>query len=227
MRDSAEPMNAERWKLVKNVLGDACSLSREARNALMDELCGEEPALRAEVESLLAAHDRQPDFLEISAAGLAADWLVEAPTHLGAYRIVRHIASGGMADVYFAERADGSYHKLAAVKILKFGLLGPGARRRFDQERDLLANLDHPHIVKLLDGGVTSDGRPYFVMDFVDGDSITAFAAANALSTAECLHLFVKVCDAVSYLHANGIIHRDLTDKFVINRAPCAPSTAR
>lgn len=210
MLETADPMDAERWKLVKSVLGDACTLSREARNALMDERCGSDTALRAEVESLLAAHDGQPYFLEIPAAGLAADWLAEAPTQLGAYRIVRHIASGGMADVYLAERADGSYHKHAAVKILKLGMLGADARRRFDQEREVLANLDHPHIVKLLDGGVTSDSRPYFVMDYVDGDSITAFATANALSTAKRLHLFVKVCDAVSYLHANGIIHRDL-----------------
>src|SRR5207248_2670345 len=134
----------------------------------------------------------------------------EIPMQLGAYHIAGLIGSGGMADVYLAERADGAYHKQAAVKILKLGLLGVDARRRFEQEREVLANLDHPNIVKLLDGGITGDGRPYFVMDYVDGASITSYAMANALPTAERLRLFLKICDAVSYLHANGIIHRDL-----------------
>src|ERR1700736_76638 len=117
-------MDPERWDLVKRILADACTLSGEARNALMDERCGSDTALRAEVESLLSAHDRHPYFLETPAAGLAADWLAEAPTQLGAYRIVSHIASGGMADVYLAERADGSYRKHVAVKIMKPGLAG-------------------------------------------------------------------------------------------------------
>src|SRR5258708_1731061 len=193
-------MDAERWDLVKRILADACTLSGKARIVLIDERCGSDTALRAEIESLLAAYDGQPHFLEIPAAGLAADWLDEAPTQLGAYRIVRHIGTGGMADVYLAERADGVYHKQAAVKIIKPGLASADVRRRFEQEREVLANLDHPHIVKLLDGGITSDGRPYFVMDYVDGASITAYAQANALPAQKRLSLFIKVCEAVSYL---------------------------
>src|SRR5207253_3448754 len=165
---------------VKDIFADACTLSGEARQILLNERCGSDTNLRAELDSLLVEHDRS-SFLETPAAALVADWLDEAPTQLGAYRIVRHLATGGMADVYLAERADGVYHKQAAVKIIKSGLASADVRRRFEQEREVLANLDHPHIVKLLDGGITSDGRPYFVMDYVDGASITAYAQANAL----------------------------------------------
>src|SRR5947209_15526092 len=203
-------MDSKRWKLVKTVLGDARTLSGEARKSLLDERCRNDQELRAEVESLLASYDCQPQFLETPAVGLAAGWLLEAPAQLGVYRIVRHLASGGMADVYLAERSAGAYSEHGAIKILKLGLLGVDARLRFDQERQVLANIEHPYIVRVLDGGLTDDGRPYFVMDYIDGCSITAYATANALSRPELLRLFLRVCDAVGYLHANGIIHRDL-----------------
>src|SRR5690348_4636426 len=132
-------MDAERWRLVKEIFTSACALDGDRRSALLEERCGADDALRVEVESLLLSHGRQQGFLETPAPALAARWLAEAPAHLGAYKIVRPLGSGGMADVYLAERADGQFEKQAAAKIIKPGQYLEDLSSRFRTERQLLA----------------------------------------------------------------------------------------
>ncbi|HEX8802464.1 MAG TPA: serine/threonine-protein kinase, partial [Terriglobales bacterium] len=130
--------------------------------------------------------------------------------HLGAYQIVRRIAIGGMATVYLAIRADAEYRKQVAIKLLTSGFDSPEIMRRFRNERQTLAALDHPNIVKLLDGGTTPEGVPYLVMDYVEGVSIDEYCDHHKLCISERLRLFRMVCAAVEYAHQKGAIHRDL-----------------
>jgi serine/threonine protein kinase len=211
-------LDAERWRLVKEIFSLACIAEGESRANLLEERCGTDTALRAEVESLLLHHGRRPGFLETPAAAFARQWLAEAPAHLGAYRVVRLLGSGGMADVYLAERADGQFEKQVAAKIIKPGH-GETLDSRFHTERQLLATLDHPNIVRLLDGGVTEDGRPYLLMDYVDGSPIATYVVEQKLSLQERLALFLKVCDAVRYAHSRSIVHRDIKpDNILVTR---------
>lgn len=203
---------SEHWPQVKEILASALEMSPEERPEFVRRTCGSNDALRAEVESLLSHHD-------------AADGLLEHPPvpemfsfpastmigkTVGAYRIVGETGQGGMAIVYLAERADQAYQKRVAIKMVK---PGPNSReiiRRFRNERQTLAALDHPHIVKLLDGGTTDDGWPYLVMEFVEGDPINQYCDIQRLSIRERLELFCTVCMSVHHAHQQGVIHRDL-----------------
>ena len=158
----------EFWSRVDAVFGAAVEIEGDpaAREALIAREAGGDEAVAAEVRSLLAAHDRSGAFLG-PAAGLPEP---PAPgTLVGVYRLVEKIGEGGMGDVYRAERADGLFGRDVAVKVTRGGLLDPGAAARFATERQILATLQHPHIVTLLDGGTMPDGRAYLVMELVDG----------------------------------------------------------
>jgi len=130
--------------------------------------------------------------------------------HLGAYKIVRRIGQGGMAVVFLAVRADDEYQKEVAIKLVQPGLDTHEQLSRFRNERQTLADLDHPNIVKLLDGGSTADGSPFLVMDYVEGSPIDDYCDQHKRPIDERLQLFSKVCEAVQYAHQQGIIHRDL-----------------
>ena len=168
-------------------------------------------------------------FLEIPAPQLMAQWLAmddsggEAPESLGPWRIVREIGRGGMATVYLVERVD-SFMKFAALKILRCGIFGEDVCRRFLRERQILADLDHPGIVRLLDGGVAPDRRPYLVMDYVEGESLAR--SVESRSEESILHLFLLVCDAVSYAHQQGVVHRDLKPTNILVTRDGAPKLA-
>src|SRR3989475_9036648 len=129
---------------------------------------------------------------------------------LGPYRVLHEIGHGGMAVVYAALRADDEYRKRVAIKIVRPGFDSEEILRRFRNERQTLATLDHPNIVKLLDGGSTEDGLPYLVMDYVEGVPIDEYCDTHRLSTTERLQLFRIVCAAVQFAHRNQVIHRDL-----------------
>ncbi|MBA2339616.1 MAG: serine/threonine protein kinase, partial [Pyrinomonadaceae bacterium] len=129
---------------------------------------------------------------------------------VGTYEIVREIGQGGMGAVYLGERADHLFDKQVAIKIVKRGMDTDFVLRRFARERQVLAALDHPNIAKLLDGGVTEVGLPYFVMEYVEGASINQYCDAHKLTIAERLELFRHICSAVSYAHQNLIVHRDI-----------------
>ena len=141
----------------------------------------------------------------------------------GAYKLVRRIGQGGMAAVFLASRADDEYRKLVAVKLVQPGLDSRDLLNRFRNERQTLAGLDHPNIVKLLDGGTTSDGLPFLVMDYVEGSPIDAYCDQHKLSVDDRLHLFSKVCDAVQYAHQKLVVHRDLKPSNILVAADGTP----
>jgi eukaryotic-like serine/threonine-protein kinase len=206
-------MTTERWNLAKAIVGDAAEVSSPtARAALVAERCGEDVELRREVESLL---DQTTGALE-RAAQYATETFrrdltsFSAGRRLGPWAIVREIGRGGMGAVYLAERADGAFTRHVAIKVLKRGLDTEEIVERFLGERQILARLDHPGIVRVVDAGTTDDGLPYLVMDYVEGMPITQYAREHELSVDERLRLFRDVCTAVTYAHQNLIVHRDL-----------------
>src|SRR5207244_7439521 len=133
-----------------------------------------------------------------------------------AYVIIREIGQGGMGTVYLAARADGYFEKQVAIKLLKRGVANKEVLRRFRSEREVLARLDHPNIARLIDGGTTEDGLPYFVLEYVEGQTITRDCDQHKLNTMERLKLFRNVCAAVQFAHQNLIVHRDLKPSNII-----------
>ncbi|MGD9903738.1 MAG: protein kinase [Vicinamibacterales bacterium] len=142
---------------------------------------------------------------------------------VGAYRLVRELGHGGMGTVHLAVRDDDAFHKRVALKVLKRGMDTDAIVRRFRTERQILAGLDHPNIARLLDGGTTADGRPYLVMEYVDGAPLVEFAEARQLDTTARLELFLQVAAAVQYAHQNLVIHRDLKPANVLVTADAVP----
>lgn len=164
------------------------------------------PMIQSEDASRL--HQQSGELLATATSAEAEDPMVGR--HLGAYKLVRRVGQGGMAAVFLASRADDEYRKLVAVKLVKPGLDSRDLLNRFRNERQTLAGLDHPNIVKLIDGGSTSDGLPFLVMDYVEGSPIDEYCDQHKLSVDDRLHLFRKVCDAVQYAHQKLVVHRDL-----------------
>lgn len=180
------------------------------REAYLDETCGD-VALRAEVESLLAAAVHSDTYFSgVIDRVVKMPAAFDIPGQIGAYRVLRLLGRGGMGAVYLAERIDGEYEQQVAVKVLPDAAASAAAKERFVVERQILAELVHPHICRLLDGGVSAEGLPFFVMDFVDGHRIDQHCDQQKLSLRDRLRLFLQVCDAVSYAHRNLILHRDL-----------------
>jgi len=207
-------MTSTQWQRVKSIFDAACELEPAARASYIAIAARGDVALAAEVESLVASFDRAGNFIEaldlqaFDMSAAAADYHIG--TNIGPYRIVQPIGAGGMGTVYQAVRVDDLYRKLVAVKVVRRGLFDGLSRRRFDTERQILAHLDHPNIAKLLDGGATPDGQPYFVMDFIAGTPIDRYCDDARLSVRERLRLFLTVCSAVQYAHENFVVHRDI-----------------
>lgn len=195
------------------------------REALLARIGDEDPDLRKEVERLLAANDREHPVLDGGAAasllGLAAEPESLEGRQVGAYRVVRRIAEGGMGTVFEAHRTDDVFAKRVAVKVCKATLVGETIRDRFRRERQILARLEHPNIARILDGGTTEEGAPYFVMEYVDGLPLRRFVEERHLGFEECLRLFCEVCDAVAYAHRNLVVHRDLKPSNILVDAAC------
>jgi serine/threonine protein kinase/tetratricopeptide (TPR) repeat protein/TolB-like protein len=209
---------AANWARTKEVFTLALEHDPAGRQAYVRDICGADEALRAEVESLLANHHRADSLLENPGAAL---WHPAFDVNMigkcvGDYRILREAGRGGTSVVYLAQRADQQYQKRVAIKILRF--LGDSADilQRFRMERQTLAELDHPNIVSLLDGGSTEEGLPYLVMDYVEGLPIDRYCEERELPIAERLRIFRTLCDAVDYAHRNGVIHRDLKPNNVL-----------
>ncbi len=201
----------ENWEQVKEIVASALEQNPAERSTFVRQACGENEALRLEVESLLVNYG--DTFLETSPSPVGALASTLAPMlgkKVGAYRIVGRCGQGGMAVVYLGERDDQQFRKRVAIKMLSGWGSSEAIRQRFVNERQTLAALDHPSIVKLLDGGNTDDGLPYLVMDFVDGIPIDKYCDLNRLSIRDRLELFRKVCSAVQYAHDRAVIHRDL-----------------
>jgi tetratricopeptide (TPR) repeat protein/tRNA A-37 threonylcarbamoyl transferase component Bud32 len=184
-----------------------------------------EPGIRAEVESLLGfdlAEDRSlTDLVSSTAEDILDSGTPPETGRCGAYRLGRLLGSGGMGTVYLAERTDGEIQQKVAVKLLRADIDRPAWRGRFLKERQLLASLHHPSIVHVIDAGHTSDGRPYLVMEYVEGVTIDAYAAAIGLR--ERLRLFLQVCEGISHAHQHLIIHRDLKPSNILVDASGQP----
>ncbi len=209
-------MRAERWQQVKQVFQSVCELEPGERAAFLDQTCSSDAELRCEVESLLAASNAAPAFLDTPAVAAFGDLLaLEQPESLigqriGPYVLSQLIASGGMGTVYLGVRADEQFDQRVAIKFIKCGMASADCLRHFFRERQTLASLDHPNIARLLDGGATEEGLPYLVMEYVEGKPIDEYCDERCLSTAQRLTLFNTVCGAVHYAHQNLVVHRDL-----------------
>lgn len=196
----------------------AVALAPDDRSSFLARACGDDPSLLGQLRSLLAADARAEagKFLDSSAIEVEAHLTAAAETDarigelFGPYKILELIGVGGMGAIYLAERADHEYKRKVAIKLIKRGMDTDFILRRFRNERQILANLNHPNIAQLLNGGTTDDGLPYFAMEYVEGLPIDKYCDAKKLNTAQRLELFRQVCGAVQYAHQNLVVHRDL-----------------
>ena len=215
-------MTPERWQRVKTLLDGALEQPAEQRDAFLSAACAGDATLRKEVDSLVASGDRAQDFLEEPMPASYGSPGRHLPERVGSYRLLSEIAHGGMGAVYLAERTD-DFRKRVAVKVLRIEIGSESVVRRFRQERQILAGLDHPDIARLLDGGTTEDGVPYFVMEHVEGTPIDQYCDSRGLSLPERLGLFRTVCSAVSYAHRQQVVHRDLKPGNILVTADGTP----
>lgn len=213
-------MDTNRGPLAMRIFEQLIELPPERRAAGLDELCADDAELRALVEAMLVA-DAQA---EEPFGGNVAKWhaelqgqtaaeaasIAQVGKTIGAWRIVGELGRGGMGTVYTVQRSDGAYSQKAALKLIRSTSDSPAARERFVRERQLLAQLRHPHIATLLDGGFSADGDPYFVMEYIDGLPIDQWCDAHQLGLRERIELFLQALDAVSCAHRSLVIHRDL-----------------
>jgi serine/threonine-protein kinase len=210
--DAADAARRAHWERVDDLLDDALDLDAGERGPFLDHACGGDAALQGEVEQLLRACAEADGFLESPARELGAALLAapEPELRIGPYRTTGVAGRGGMGVVYLAERDDEQFQMRVAIKVLPRGMEGGQAVRRFLDERQILARLQHPAIARLLDGGLTEDGLPYFVMEYVEGTPLDRYCDARGLGIRERLALFGRVCEAVEYAHHNLVVHRDL-----------------
>jgi eukaryotic-like serine/threonine-protein kinase len=204
------------WDHIQQLFLAAADLAAEQRASYLDGACNGDAALRAEVESLLSYDDSAPGpRIEISVEAAAQSLFAArgeelAGTLLGPWRVIREIDRGGMATVYLATRGDDEFEKRVAIKVVRPGMDTADLLERFRYERQILANLDHPYIARLLDGGSTAHGRPFLVMEYVEGQPIDAYCRQHELGIHDRCTLFLEVLEAVSYAHRNLVVHRDL-----------------
>ena len=200
-------------KRVAELVKSAVEREPESWPAFLDQECGPDSALRAEIESLLNQHEHATQFIETPALHLAAESLVREGTHrtgqiIGDYEILSLIGTGGMGDVYLAQ--DRELHRKAALKLVRGGIDSDDIVRRFKREERLLASLNHPNIAQLYGSGVTTEGIPFFAMEFVEGRRIDDYCNERRLSIPARLELFRKICSAIHYAHQHLVVHRDI-----------------
>jgi serine/threonine-protein kinase len=220
-------MDAQRWCRIAVIFDELVELPEVAREAALDRTCGADTALRGEVEALLR-QDAARDELQTplgAPARVAADWAADpdggstrdaSGLRIGPWRAVREIGRGGMGVVYLAERADGQYEQRAAIKVVRASGDALALRRRFLRERQILARLEHPHIARLLDGGIAAEGDPYFAMEFVDGRPLMDHVRDAPDDPMLRLRLFLDICAAVQFAHRQLVVHRDIKPSNVL-----------
>ncbi|MFI5006718.1 MAG: serine/threonine-protein kinase, partial [Solirubrobacterales bacterium] len=230
-------MTPERFRQIRDVADAALDRPESERSAFLSAACAENDTLRAEVDSLLEAYEemRRQSFLETPAAELRGrepltageedphDEALPPGTRVGAYELGDAVGRGGMGIVYRAVRADDEYRHVVAVKVIRRGMDTAVGQRRFREERQILAGLDHPGIARLLDGGTTEAGLPYFVMEYVEGEPIDAYCDRRRLDVAERLRLFLRVCAPVHHAHRSLVVHRDLKPGNILVTADGSP----
>ncbi|NBC01751.1 MAG: protein kinase, partial [Bacteroidetes bacterium] len=210
-------MTPDRRRQIEALFDEALDRPADARAAFLDEACADDPDLRAAVQRLLDAYADAPSFLEGDAADVGQAWAAEEEAahdrrgeRIGPYRLHERIGQGGMSVVYRAERTDGAFDQTVALKLLPAHFETEQRVARFRAERQILARLTHPHIARLLDGGMTTAGHPYLAMEYVEGQPLTVHAREAHLSIEERLRLLCDVLSALQYAHQNLIVHRDI-----------------
>jgi len=227
-RGARTEADRRRWHRIESLFHRADELPEDERKGFLEEACEGDEALRRRVEALLAADVGDVD----SVAGLLGPSTPLAgrgpdeepvPERIGPYRILRQLGRGGLASVYLAERADGTFRKHVALKLVRRGLDTGDILQRLRQERQILARLEHPNIARLLDGGSTEDGRPYFVMEYVEGLPIDEYCRRNRIELEDRLELVRAVCGAIHFAHRNLTIHRDIKPSNILVTADGTP----
>ena len=220
-------MTPERYSQVKSLFQLVLEQPQAQRPYFLERACGADRELYSQVRELLKSDATSESFLEQPAvtplskvlADAAADMHDPMPGQVGPYAVQKLLGSGGMGAVYLAYRADKSFNKQVAIKVIHRGMESDRILQRFRRERQIIASLDHPNIARLLDGGATDDGRPYIVMEYVEGLPINQWCNQKRLSTTDRLRIFLQVCDAIQYAHQNLIIHRDIKPGNILVRA--------
>lgn len=208
-------MQKENWHKIKQIFSEALELEGSERERFVEDACGNDKVLLNEVRSLLAAHesssplDKSPEDLKKSLFPRLETKKTKGKK-VGPYKIKKELGHGGMGSVYLADRIDGQFEQQVALKLLRTGFTTENQKRRFLSERQILATLNHKNIARLLDGGITDDGQPWFAMEYVNGLPIDEYCDSRKLTIKQRLNLFLKVCDAVQSAHQKLIVHRDL-----------------
>ena len=206
-------MQPERWRKIERIFSQAVAVSPVDRNNFLARTCGDDFDLREEISSMLV-EDSDEEFLSEPIFDLGAQLLdaddLPREREFGSYQLQKLLGRGGMGAVYLGERTDGKFSQQVAVKLLKRELNTTDIRRRFRHERQILAQLAHPNIARLLDAGTTDDGLPFLVMEYVEGLPVNEFCDEQMLDLNERLEIFRMICEAVSFAHRNLIVHRDL-----------------
>jgi len=215
-------VNPEQWERIKEIFASALERGPAERGEFLRQACRGEESIRTELESLLSSYD-SAGTATASAPTAAGDAEDLAGQKIGPYQVIRQIGVGGMGAVFLAMRDDDAYNKRVAIKLVQTGIDRMEMARRFRHERQILAALDHPNIARLVDGGSTPRGLPYFVMDYVEGTQIDKYCDSHKLSVSERIKLFRDVCSAVQYVHQNLVVHRDLKPSNILVTAEGVP----
>ncbi|MEE8526747.1 MAG: serine/threonine-protein kinase, partial [Thermoanaerobaculia bacterium] len=204
-------MNPQRWQQVKGIFEQALEHAADQRTAFLEAACSGDAELRREVESLLAADAESDSAFDRPIFDLRPDSTppTRVGSRIGPYELIEKIGRGGFGTVYLADRV-GEFRHRVAVKLIQRGMSSPEAVHRFELERQILADLDHPHVARLFDGGTTEDGSPYLVMEWVEGERLDRYCDAERLSVEARLRLFLEICSAVQFAHHRLVVHRDL-----------------
>ena len=211
----------DRWNLIQEIFQSAVDRPLSERSEYIRQACGDDQQLQSEVASLLENDSNDTQTLRSMVAGdlkevVEASSFSETGLQVGPYRLVRNIDSGGMGVVYLAVRSDDQYFQIVAIKTIRKGLESPALVQRFRRERQILATLNHPNIGSILDGGELQDGRPFIVMEYVEGQPITLASDTRGLSIRQRIEQFRSVCSAVHYAHQKLVIHRDIKPSNVL-----------
>ena len=228
MASPGPPCSPSRWQQIQEHFQRAAKLPPQEVDPFLEELRATDGDLASEVGSLLTAHAEAGDFLQEAVGSEVRSFLEERDrgrigTRVGPYRLVRPLGSGGMSTVFLAVRADETFDKEVAVKVIKRGMDTEEVLLRFDRERRILARLEHPNLARLLDAVTTEDGLPAFVMEWVDGEPLEEYCDHRRLDLRSRIELFRSVCGAVHYAHQNLVVHRDLKPSNILVTAEGVP----
>ena len=209
-------MDSERWSQIQALFDSALEQDPPKRITFLKEACKDDLELYNEVASLLASDQQINSLVDgqaLDAITLSENLLEDTKgpdEQIGPYKLIKTLGKGGMGVVYLAERVDGQFEQKVALKLIKRGMDSEMIVQRFLSERQILARLEHPNIARLIDGGMTDDGLPYFAMEYVEGVPLIPYCNAKRLNIEQRLALFDQVCTTVHYAHRNLVVHRDL-----------------